>query len=106
MIYPVYRVQQYIYIHLLQRYLIIKYNSECEAKTRLLRLINTLLDLNNLCEIQKRTSIEICPDSCYMAPLIREIFDRNSTCIYHTKYANQLNILQIQAFMKTYLGHI
>ncbi|CAG2105014.1 unnamed protein product [Medioppia subpectinata] len=42
------RLQQNIYMYLLQRYLIIKYGSESEAKTKYLRLMSCLMDLNGL----------------------------------------------------------
>ncbi|CAG2101273.1 unnamed protein product [Medioppia subpectinata] len=39
------KLQQHIYMYLLQRYLISKYRSECEAKSRFLKLLNCLQEL-------------------------------------------------------------
>ncbi|CAG2101239.1 unnamed protein product [Medioppia subpectinata] len=47
------KLQQNIYMHLLKRYLAIKCITECESKTRFLRLMNTLQDINQLGRMQK-----------------------------------------------------
>ncbi|XP_054162240.1 nuclear hormone receptor HR96-like [Oppia nitens] len=40
------KLEQKVYMHLLKRYLTMKYQNDCESSKRYLQLINTLLDLN------------------------------------------------------------
>ncbi|CAG2101237.1 unnamed protein product [Medioppia subpectinata] len=63
--------QQHVYMYLLQRYLILKYQTECEAKTRFLRLMNVLSDINLMREIQRRHAMQ----SSLVTPLLQEVFD-------------------------------
>ncbi|XP_054169198.1 nuclear receptor ROR-beta-like [Oppia nitens] len=65
--------QQHLYMYLLQRYLQIKLKSECEAKTRLLRLLNTLTDLSILREMQKQNFLNYNNEVTNDYPLIKEI---------------------------------
>ncbi|CAG2123108.1 unnamed protein product [Medioppia subpectinata] len=69
------KVQQNIYMHLLKRYLSIKYCNECESKTRFLRLMNTLQDISLLGKIQRENTTETFAEipTPYVFPLIREI---------------------------------
>ncbi|CAG2100788.1 unnamed protein product [Medioppia subpectinata] len=66
--------QQHVYMYLLQRYLILKYQSECEAKTRFLRLMNVLSDINLMREIQRRHAMHLYQLSL-VTPLLQEVFD-------------------------------
>ncbi|CAG2162605.1 unnamed protein product, partial [Oppiella nova] len=72
------KVQQHMYMYLLERYLILKYRSECEAKSRFLRLMNTLNDVNILREMQKKHTLQLC-NSSLVTPLLLEVFDVKST---------------------------
>ena len=67
------RLQQHIYMHLLQRHLQIKYQSECESNEKFLKLMNTLMDINVLGEIQKKNVSERNPNE--LSPLLQEILD-------------------------------
>ncbi|CAG2170970.1 unnamed protein product [Oppiella nova] len=68
------KVQQQLYMYLLQRYLQIRYGSECEAKSRFIRLLNTLEDVQNLDKIHKQNNTEE-PDPHRLGPLLTEILD-------------------------------
>ncbi|CAG2173479.1 unnamed protein product [Oppiella nova] len=60
------------------RYLILKYRSECEAKSRFLRLMNTLNDVNILREMQRKHTLHLC-NSSLVTPLLQEVFDVKPT---------------------------
>ena len=70
------RLQQNIYIHLLHRYLQMKYRSDFLTIRKLQRLINNLKDLHiineKLCVIHRDIHIE----GIQIPPLFREVFDR------------------------------
>ncbi|CAG2100789.1 unnamed protein product [Medioppia subpectinata] len=67
------KLQQHIYMYLLQRYLQCKYGSDCEAKTRFLQLMNVIIDLNVLREVHKRNIEESAKIS--IPPLLEEVLD-------------------------------
>ncbi|CAG2108303.1 unnamed protein product [Medioppia subpectinata] len=67
------KLQQHIYMYLLQRYLQCKYGSDCEAKTRFLQLMNIIIDLNVLREVHKRNIEESAKIS--IPPLLEEVLD-------------------------------
>ncbi|CAG2101238.1 unnamed protein product [Medioppia subpectinata] len=70
------KLQQHVYMYLLQRYLILKYGSECSAKTRFLQLMNTLNELNAIREVQRKEIITfITQRQLIVSPLLREIYD-------------------------------
>lgn len=60
-------------MYLLQRYLLLKYRSECESKEKFLRLLNTLKDLDELQRRQICLKKEKNPE--LFGPLVREILD-------------------------------
>ncbi|CAG2116110.1 unnamed protein product [Medioppia subpectinata] len=76
------KLQQRLYMYLLKRYLTIKYGSETEANTRFKQILDTLHDVNTLCEIQLK--IERSRDPREVGPLMREIMDipSNDNYIY------------------------
>ncbi|CAG2099969.1 unnamed protein product [Medioppia subpectinata] len=76
------KLEQQLYIYLLQRYLLLKYRSESESKLQ--ELMFLMKDLNVLREIQYTYGIqEFMPYSHYIGPLIKEIFicPANSQCV-------------------------
>lgn len=64
-------------MYLLQKYLFLKYRSECEAKTKFLRLLNCLTDLYTLDEKITKNWSQTDPQRCM--PLMSEICDRNQS---------------------------
>ncbi|CAG2108302.1 unnamed protein product [Medioppia subpectinata] len=66
------KLQQHIYMHLLQRYLLLKYRSESEAKTRFSQFMNILTELNVLRDIQRTHTLD---HSLNISPLLQEVFD-------------------------------
>ena len=70
-----FRLQQQIYMHLLQRYLLIKYQSESESKSKLTKLMNSLTDLYILNEKIRLNLLELC--DLEEIPLVKEICDRD-----------------------------
>ncbi|CAG2170573.1 unnamed protein product [Oppiella nova] len=67
------KLQQNIYMHLLQRYLLLKYRSEYKAKTKFLNLMNALTDINIMGEIFMKKCYQTRPE--LLGPLLKEIFD-------------------------------
>jgi len=65
------RVQHQLYLYLLQRYLRIKYGSECETKFS--HILHILQDIHVLNELHKENYREIMSEKC--GPLLREILD-------------------------------
>ncbi|CAG2173097.1 unnamed protein product [Oppiella nova] len=68
------KVQQQIYMYLLQRYLRLRYSSECETKAKFLRILNVLEYLEKLDEVNKLNYRE-CENHNEFGPLFREVFD-------------------------------
>ncbi|CAG2161849.1 unnamed protein product, partial [Oppiella nova] len=70
------KLQRHIYMHLLQRYLQLKYRSECEAKTRLMRLMSNFADIQRL-SVRHANSFMIkqAPQADPPLPLLKEICD-------------------------------
>lgn len=68
-----YRLQQQLYMYLLQRYLLIKYRYECESKEKFLRLLNTLYDLSSLGKVHASIGKQKNPE--FLGPLVREVLD-------------------------------
>ncbi|CAG2108301.1 unnamed protein product, partial [Medioppia subpectinata] len=66
------KLQQHIYMHLLQRYLLLKYRSESEAKTRFSQFMNILTELNVLRDIQRTHTLD---QSLNVTPLLQEVLD-------------------------------
>ncbi|CAG2100128.1 unnamed protein product, partial [Medioppia subpectinata] len=64
------KLQQHIYMHLLQRYLLLKYRSESEAKTRFLQFMNILTELNVMRDIQRTHTLN---HSLNISPLLQEV---------------------------------
>ncbi|CAG2162609.1 unnamed protein product [Oppiella nova] len=56
------------------KYLQLKYRSECEAKSRFLRLMNVITGLNVLREAQRKLIMEETPKTL-IQPLLQEVFD-------------------------------
>ncbi|CAG2111892.1 unnamed protein product, partial [Medioppia subpectinata] len=69
------KVQQQIYMYLLQRYLRLKYPSECETKAKFLRILNLLEYLQKLDEIHKLNYRETTDNPMDFGPIMREVFD-------------------------------
>ncbi|CAG2179522.1 unnamed protein product [Oppiella nova] len=67
------KLQQHVYMYLLQRYLMMRYPSKYESKTKFLRLMSTLIDLNLLRETHVKSCIEMAQDK--LSPLLREVCD-------------------------------
>ena len=70
------RLEQKLYIYLLQRYLLLKYKSDSESQTKLQRFMNSLRELQVVSEVHKVNEVETIGqniDSC--GPLFREIYD-------------------------------
>ncbi|CAG2105777.1 unnamed protein product [Medioppia subpectinata] len=70
------KLEQQIYIYLLKRYLLWRYQSESEASVKLLSLLNIYKEVQVLGQIQRLNSSENLPQ--YMGPLLREVFDINA----------------------------
>ena len=75
------RLEQQLYIYLLQRYLRLKYRSEYESHSNLLKLLNILMDLKVLKEMQLMyiKDEEFKDFIPYCGPLAREIYDLKRT---------------------------
>ena len=71
-----FRLQHKIYKYLLQRYLQIKYQSESESKSRLLKILDSLTDLHVLNEKIRLNCLEQL--NFESIPLLKEICDRDS----------------------------
>ncbi|CAG2104242.1 unnamed protein product [Medioppia subpectinata] len=73
------KLEQQLYIYLLQRYLLLKCGSESESKPRLQALMNSLTDLSITAETHKRYELaEVAENHTliqYYGPLFREIYD-------------------------------
>jgi len=69
------KLQQQMYMYLLQRYLLLKSKSECHSKEKFLRLLNTLHDLEefNKLKMTKCAQSRNAPEA--FGPLLREILD-------------------------------
>ena len=70
--YLFYRLQQHIYVYLLQRYLQLKYQSMDEAKSRLIKLLKSLHVLKTLNEMIAKDFYEY--GNIFMGPLYKEIY--------------------------------
>ena len=65
-------------MHLLQRYLLIKYQSESESKRRFLRLMETLIDLHDFHEQYIRHNLGEMSEKIHFfsnSPLLQELYD-------------------------------
>lgn len=71
------RLQQLLYMYLLQRYLQLKYSDDCEYKVKFLRILDVIQDLQQLQQIQKKHYRQA--DLSVLGPLSREILDINGT---------------------------
>lgn len=69
------RLQQQVYLYLLQRYLVFKLRSRPESEEKFLKLLNTLIFSHVLGEWEKKYFIEDYSDG--YCPLVKEIFDVN-----------------------------
>ncbi|CAG2109058.1 unnamed protein product [Medioppia subpectinata] len=70
------KLEQQLYIYLLQRYLLLKYGSNYESETKLQRLMNSLKDLRICSEIHKMNETEeIREDLQNYGPLVKEVYD-------------------------------
>ncbi|CAG2100008.1 unnamed protein product [Medioppia subpectinata] len=68
------KVEQQIYIYLLQRYLLMKIKSEWESRTKLSNLMNTLSDLQIISDVEVQNGGELYLQ--YYGPILREtLFD-------------------------------
>ncbi|XP_054155786.1 uncharacterized protein LOC128954234 isoform X2 [Oppia nitens] len=67
------KLEQQTYMYLLQRYLLLRYRSDSESKSKFLRLLNHLTDLNILDEI---IVINCSQMDMTRLPLMKEICDR------------------------------
>ncbi|XP_054153123.1 nuclear hormone receptor HR96-like isoform X2 [Oppia nitens] len=76
------KLQQYIYMHLLQRYLQLRYQSESDSKLKFLKLLNTLIDLNVLGQTKRENVKKKDPN--IMSPLMKEIFEVKSQSDYNS----------------------
>lgn len=65
------------YCHLLQRYLEVKYNSVCEAKTIYLNLLSRLEEMHDLNEQCMELILKLA-DPKYIGPLTVELYDLNN----------------------------
>ncbi|CAG2103948.1 unnamed protein product [Medioppia subpectinata] len=70
------KLEQQLYIYLLQRYLLLKYGSNYESETKLQRLMNSLKELRICSEIHKiNETEEIREDLQNYGPLVKEVYD-------------------------------
>ncbi|XP_054169203.1 nuclear hormone receptor HR96-like [Oppia nitens] len=67
------KLQQQLYMYLLQRYLRLKYVSECESKTKFVKIMNSLEYLRHLNDIHRRN--QNAKNTNHLGPLLREILD-------------------------------
>ena len=68
-----FRLQQQLYIYLLQRYLLMKYQAESECKLQ--KLMNSLPDLQIISETHRKHSRDDYKENVqYFGPLFREIY--------------------------------
>lgn len=70
------RLEYLTYCHLLQRYLEVKYNSVCEAKTIYLNLMSRLEEMHDLNEQCMELILKLA-DPKYIGPLTVELYDLN-----------------------------
>ncbi|CAG2106309.1 unnamed protein product [Medioppia subpectinata] len=70
------KLQQHIYMYLLQRYLLMRYPTDYESKTKFMRLMSALIDLNIVRESHVIACMELEKDK--LSPLMREICDYNN----------------------------
>ncbi|CAG2117956.1 unnamed protein product [Medioppia subpectinata] len=68
------KLQQYIYMHLLKRYFYMRYQSESEAKVRLLRLMDSLHKIRLLSDIHATNYYVHRPT--HVGPILQEVFNR------------------------------
>ncbi|XP_054153969.1 nuclear hormone receptor HR96-like [Oppia nitens] len=72
------KLQQQLYMYLLQRYLLLKTKSECHSKEKFLRLLNTLHDLSQFIKVKNSTCAHSAKSGSTgppFGPLLREILD-------------------------------
>ncbi|CAG2100000.1 unnamed protein product [Medioppia subpectinata] len=67
------KLQQNIYLYLLQRYLVYKYGGESGGKIKFLRLLNTLEDIYTMGQIQLKNNSD--ENANNFSPLVREMYD-------------------------------
>ncbi|XP_054164095.1 nuclear hormone receptor HR96-like [Oppia nitens] len=67
------KLQQHIYMYLLQRYLYMRYPTKFESKTKFLKLMSTLIDLHVIKEIHVTNCLR--NDRDQISPLLREVCD-------------------------------
>jgi len=70
------KLQQQCYMYLLQRYLRLRYQSDCVSDTKFLRLLNSLKDLHIVNDKVAQNWVE--PDAQGVLPLLKEIGNRNT----------------------------
>jgi len=71
----VHRLQQNMYMYLLQRYLAIRYHSQTESALKFLKLLNCLKDLNVLSANLRLSMEHKNPE--HVPPLMKDILDIN-----------------------------
>ncbi|CAG2109057.1 unnamed protein product [Medioppia subpectinata] len=70
------KLEQQLYIYLLQRYLLLKYGSNYESETKLQRLMNSLKELRICSEIHKMNETEEIRENIQnYGPLVKEVYD-------------------------------
>ncbi|CAG2101294.1 unnamed protein product [Medioppia subpectinata] len=69
------KFQQNVYIHLLQRYLLMKYQTESVAKEKLTKLLNQIRVMRDLQQKCINYGLNLCPPD--ISPLLNEICDRD-----------------------------
>ncbi|CAG2168328.1 unnamed protein product [Oppiella nova] len=65
------KAEQQLYIYLLQRYLYLRYRSDLETQSKLLKLMNPLTDLQIICDIEKENGHEFYLET--YGPILKEI---------------------------------
>ncbi|CAG2175867.1 unnamed protein product [Oppiella nova] len=65
------KVEQQLYIYLLQRYLYLRYRSDLETQSKLLKLMNPLIDLQIISDIEKENGHEFYLET--YGPILKEI---------------------------------
>ncbi|CAG2168938.1 unnamed protein product [Oppiella nova] len=73
------KLQRHCYMHLLNRYLLLKYRSDCEAKTRLLFFMSNFDDIHDLSVRHATSFMRGYPNLPNPFPLLKEICDINTT---------------------------
>ncbi|CAG2178211.1 unnamed protein product [Oppiella nova] len=71
------KLQQHVYMYLLQRYLLLRYRTEFDSQNKFLKLINALTDLEVLAQKKRTLTVGMGTQSIPF-DLLREIFADNS----------------------------